>query len=547
MCSASSVLSASVLQQGAVRSGALSEFRASKSTPESRSFFSLNKTFVNPVLSWSRRHPVLLLGGLGFGVGLLVCYRFALFSRGYTALQKFFAPSVEEKKLVESQQQSKFNIRELPEPLGAIELCGVQNKPEFKKIFTGKAAKFLNLVKQSSLVVGSEKEREELFKEYLKESGYDREKEDMVYKNLWLIFCALAAPQLLATENTFEEFARACDVVVESEQPELKIEEKIEKKIEEKIEKKKLSAIQHVECLKPLYKNEDRFAVLEKEGYFLSGVFDGHGGSQIAEALSKEFLGRLYNAISTLPNLNDETAIKQKIVQVFEEQDADFLKNVSKYENFDELDESLGETAGSTATVVIIPPQGEKVFVAYIGDSQAMSVSGITHFFLGQHRPDNKTEEKRIIEAARTSGKKIEDVLSIKKDRVCGFETSRAFGDFSFNQKTNEWIKLTGIIATPEVQVLDRSAVNSILIGSDGLWDGLAFVIGRISEYSNSQYYVMFDNLIENKTTVEAIAENLCKTAEKGWKKAQQGIVPKESGFSSKTNDDVTVVLVKLP
>ncbi|KKS68251.1 MAG: hypothetical protein UV38_C0002G0120 [candidate division TM6 bacterium GW2011_GWE2_42_60] len=227
LCSVPSAFSVSMLQQGAVRSRALSEFRASKSTPESRSFFSLNKTFVNPVLSWSRRHPVLLFGGLGVGVGLFFCYRFSLFSRGYTVLQKFFAPTANKKKLVEDKK-----IDQKTPVKNNIELCGVQNKPEFKKIFTGKAAKFLNLVKQSSLVVRSEKEREELFKEYLKESGYQEGIDGMIKKNVLLIAGYLLSPHTL-TADTFSDFAQACDFVAKGAQTESNVESKFEQLINE--------------------------------------------------------------------------------------------------------------------------------------------------------------------------------------------------------------------------------------------------------------------------------------------------------------------------
>jgi len=512
LCSASSVFSASMVQEGVVRSRALSEFVAPKSV-ESRSFFSLNKTFVNPVLSWSRRHPLVLLSACGLGVGLCAAYRYGLFGM----LKNFFS------------LDKKISLKVVLNPTKTGCTISVSSK-NFTQDFTGKAAKFLTLVSKDASVVQSEKEKVKL----LESCGYTKEKDAMTIKNLLLIAGVLGAPQGL-TADTFQEFARACDIVAKGEQPELKIEEKIEKK--------ELSVIKHVECLRSLYKNEDRFAVLEKNGYFLSGVFDGHGGSQIAEALRKEFLERLYDAISKLPDLNNEKTVQETIVRVFEEEDTYFLKNVSKYED---TTKSEGEVAGSTATVVVIPPKGEKIFVAYIGDSQAMvGYKRRGTFTLGAHRPVN--EQERIKKAADESDEKIEDVLSIKEGRVSGLEVSRAFGDFTFNLMTNTWKKVTGIIATPRVETFSRSDVDSILIGSDGLWDGLPFEIGRDTTFTHSQYFNIFGDLAENKTTVEAVAENLCKTAEQGWEKAQKSVVPKESGFSSKTKDDVTVVLVKLP
>lgn len=479
--------------------------------------FSFKKSIFNPVLSWGRRHPLVLLAGAGVGVGLCVAYRLGWWG----AIKKKIS------------EKNSFKVVLKKTENGCM--LSVSDK-KFSQAFTGNAAKFLNLASKDASVVKSEEAQKKL----LKDCGYTKEKDAMTIKNLLLIASVLTLPQSLTAE-TFQEFAQACEAVIKNESSELKV----------------ISSDRYAICQKALYKNEDRYDVFEKNGWFLCGVFDGHGGPEIANALVKDhnFLGKLYSALSDQVDLNNKDVVNKKITEVFEAQDQDFLKNAIQYERFYEAEgkkESLFETAGSTATIAILSPD-KKLFVAYIGDSNVLvHLKSASHYDLGiKHRPYVYDEEKRIKKAAQTRGENIDNVLSKKKDRVSGFEVSRAFGDFSYNQEANKWFKATGIIATPEIKVIAPGGPFGealfVLLASDGLWDSLPLIIGDEYSPGNPQYWTNFyGKLKDNKISIKDATQELCDYAERGWKKIQEGGATKESGFSSKIKDDITVALIRV-
>ncbi|KAL3524401.1 hypothetical protein ACH5RR_017235 [Cinchona calisaya] len=183
--------------------------------------------------------------------------------------------------------------------------------------------------------------------------------------------------------------------------------------------------------------------------YDFFGVYDGHGGSSVAQACRD----RLHKLVVERVEENDGNVDGVMI---------DWNKVM--LESFKKMDEEVmygnravvGTTTGSTAVVAVVGE--EEVVVANCGDSRAvLSRGGIAIPLSCDHKPERPDELERI----ELSGGKV---INWNGQRVLGvLATSRSLGD--------EYLK-PFVISEPEVTVTKRSNTDEFLIlGSDGLWD----------------------------------------------------------------------------
>lgn len=175
------------------------------------------------------------------------------------------------------------------------------------------------------------------------------------------------------------------------------------------------------------------------------GVFDGHGGAQVAEACRD----RMHQIVESEIASGDVTDWERIMGRSFEKMDCE----VSGPEESTAVEE---KTVGSTAVVAVIG--SEELVVTNCGDSRAVIFRNGTAVPLTvDHKPDRADELARI-EAA--GGK----VINWNGYRVLGvLATSRSIGD--------EYLK-PFVIPKPEVTVCRRTKEDEFLIlGSDGLWD----------------------------------------------------------------------------
>ncbi|KAL8142494.1 hypothetical protein V2J09_015526 [Rumex salicifolius] len=184
------------------------------------------------------------------------------------------------------------------------------------------------------------------------------------------------------------------------------------------------------------------------------GVFDGHGGAQVAEAC-RDRMHRIVEkeiAVSGEEKLTDWERIMGKS---FEKMDCEVSGCAEKADGRGSTAVE-DKTVGSTAVVAVIGR--EEVVVANCGDSRAVICRNGTAVPLTvDHKPDRADELARI-EAA--GGK----VINWNGYRVLGvLATSRSIGD--------GYLK-PFVIAKPEITVSRRSKNDEFLIlASDGLWD----------------------------------------------------------------------------
>ncbi|KAK4372894.1 hypothetical protein RND71_008278 [Anisodus tanguticus] len=187
------------------------------------------------------------------------------------------------------------------------------------------------------------------------------------------------------------------------------------------------------------------------------GVYDGHGGSQVANYCRDRIHAVLAEELETImTNLNDES-IRQNIQDQWKKAFTNcFLKVDDEVGGAGNHEDVAPETVGSTSVVAIVC--SSHIIVANCGDSRAVLCRGKEPMALSMDHKPNREDEYARIEAA--GGK----VIQWNGHRVFGvLAMSRSIGD----RYLKPWI-----IPDPEVMFIPRTKDDECLIlASDGLWD----------------------------------------------------------------------------
>ncbi|KAM7276113.1 hypothetical protein ACFE04_017979 [Oxalis oulophora] len=194
------------------------------------------------------------------------------------------------------------------------------------------------------------------------------------------------------------------------------------------------------------------------------GIYDGHGGSQVAdycrERMHMALIEEIENGKSIISD-DWQEKWRKTLTNCFQVVD-DEVGGVQRFVNANNMTTSqpelviAPETVGSTAVVALIFPT--HIIVSNCGDSRAVLCRGKMAVPLSvDHKPDREDELARI-EAA--GGK----VINWMGSRVCGvLAMSRSIGD--------RYLK-PSVIPDPEVTFSPRVKEDECLIlASDGLWD----------------------------------------------------------------------------
>ena len=190
-------------------------------------------------------------------------------------------------------------------------------------------------------------------------------------------------------------------------------------------------------CARP--RMEDRHAVsVAPDGVTIVAVFDGHGGSRVAEAAA----GRVVDVVAS--------SVKR---------DPRFTGNAWA-QIFAALD-TPAPSVGSTATVLcLVPPM---LHVAHVGDSRALLVRPATHLRLTlDHREETPSERARILAAG---GEFRDGYVVDPRHPYRGLMVTRALGD--------KELEPAGVIATPEITAVHTHDALGFVLTTDGLWDML--------------------------------------------------------------------------
>ncbi|KAJ6743395.1 PROTEIN PHOSPHATASE 2C 6-RELATED [Salix viminalis] len=187
------------------------------------------------------------------------------------------------------------------------------------------------------------------------------------------------------------------------------------------------------------------------------GVYDGHGGSQVANYCHDRIHSALSEEIEIVKNGLSDGSIKDSCQEQWKKAFTNcFLKVDSEVGGNAGTEPVAPETVGSTAVVAIIC--SSHIIVANCGDSRAVLCRGKEPMALSVDHKPNREDEYARIEAA--GGK----VIQWNGHRVFGvLAMSRSIGD----RYLKPWI-----IPEPEVMFIPRAKEDECLIlASDGLWD----------------------------------------------------------------------------
>ncbi|CAH2077915.1 unnamed protein product [Thlaspi arvense] len=190
------------------------------------------------------------------------------------------------------------------------------------------------------------------------------------------------------------------------------------------------------------------------------GVYDGHGGSQVANYCRERMHLALAEEIAKeKPMLCDGDTWQEKWKRALFNS---FLRVDS------EIESVAPETVGSTSVVAVVFPT--HIFVANCGDSRAVLCRGKTALPLStDHKPDREDEAARIEAAGgkviRWNGARVFGVLAMSRSIETFFLTETCIG-------TGDRYLKPSIIPDPEVTAVKRVKEDDCLIlASDGVWD----------------------------------------------------------------------------
>mmetsp|Transcript_50093 Transcript_50093/g.57646 ORF Transcript_50093/g.57646 Transcript_50093/m.57646 type:complete len:300 (+) Transcript_50093:36-935(+) len=192
------------------------------------------------------------------------------------------------------------------------------------------------------------------------------------------------------------------------------------------------------------------------------GVFDGHGGKEVAIFVSKNFVKELL-ANESFKKKNYEKALTETFIRM----DEILLSPVGKKElnaiRAEDGKSGYSESqAGCTANVALIVEN--TLYCANAGDSRCvLSCKGQAVEMSYDHKPDNEEEKARIHKAG---GQVIDG-------RVNGnLNLSRAMGDLEYKTNSSLGPGEQLISVVPEIKVRQLTSDDQfIILGCDGIWE----------------------------------------------------------------------------
>lgn len=224
------------------------------------------------------------------------------------------------------------------------------------------------------------------------------------------------------------------------------------------------------------------------------GVFDGHGGKEVAIYVSKNFIKELL-ANESFKKKNYGQALTETFIQMDENlKSAAGKKEINAIRTEDGKGGYSESQAGCTANVALIADG--TLYCANAGDSRCvLSSKGQAVEMSFDHKPDNQEEKDRIHKAG---GQVIDG-------RVNGnLNLSRAMGDLEYKSNTSLGPGEQLISVVPEIRTRQLTSDDQfIILGCDGIW-----------EVKTNQEIVDFvsEKLKTNTTNVSPVVESLLDT-----------------------------------
>lgn len=175
-------------------------------------------------------------------------------------------------------------------------------------------------------------------------------------------------------------------------------------------------------------------------------VLDGHGGREAASFTKREYPNILRKLLSEAAPLEPvEELISQSIQTLSSE-----LFKCNCYKN------------GSTLSGVLLDQTRRAYYTINIGDSRVLKVS--VESAEGSLKVDALTEDHKV--SNEKEYQRIRKVHKLINKRVGGkLSVTRALGDFGFLRY--------GLSAEPDIFRYELTSEKHLIIGTDGVWDGI--------------------------------------------------------------------------
>ncbi|CAO3644188.1 unnamed protein product [Mucor hiemalis] len=180
------------------------------------------------------------------------------------------------------------------------------------------------------------------------------------------------------------------------------------------------------------------------------GVFDGHGGANVAKYSSEKLQENVIDS-EDFKNGDFKNALRKGFFKI----DSD-LRQDPNYEH---------ETSGCTAIVALLT-KDNILYVSNAGDSRAIICAAGQAIALSQdHKPGNQKETDRITKAGG----------HVEFGRVNGnLALSRALGDFEFKTAKHLPAEEQAVTADPDITTHKLTPKDEFMVlACDGIWDCL--------------------------------------------------------------------------
>lgn len=205
----------------------------------------------------------------------------------------------------------------------------------------------------------------------------------------------------------------------------------------------------------------------------LFGVFDGHGGQEVA-LYSKKHMPNILKSNKSFKEGNYPKALSESFLQIDENlrtpEGKLELSNISTQISkapaiFAKPDaEELANGVGCTACVALITKT--EIYVANAGDSRSVLCRNKKAVAMSEdHKPELDKERKRIESAGgHVTDGRVNGVLNL----------SRSLGDFDYKPDKKKKPEDQMITAYPEIRIEKITPdTEFLIIGCDGIWDCL--------------------------------------------------------------------------
>jgi serine/threonine protein phosphatase PrpC len=198
------------------------------------------------------------------------------------------------------------------------------------------------------------------------------------------------------------------------------------------------------------------------------GVFDGHGGKEVAIFVERHFCSELEKSSNYQAG-----RVEQSLRDTFLQMDR-LLVTKDGQRELTRIQKDLPETSNSTlvtdsfagCTAIVALIRGKQLYVANAGDSRCvLAEEGKAVEMSHDHKPDLQGERTRILRA----GGHVED------GRVMGnINLSRSIGDMEYKRNPALPPEEQMITAFPDVITKTLSGKsNYLILACDGIWDML--------------------------------------------------------------------------